>query len=285
MKSPQKFLTLGLGITLAFVALLFACNRTIQQSEKPTVSQLRTHKEAIDTLQATENVASKPLEVTQLKEKSEEDLLNKTDFSSLWLANAEMGDSPVLNGFYGPDRYRIEMYFKEVTKDVQNVNLYHVKGKSRFKKNITPFEGTITIDSLVHFIDPNLDTTGLGVEESYHVFGTFELKEEEKVAGSGIFRGKMLMDFGKNSEGLSLWYFSQSSPAKGSGFLFDGEWQSYKTAKTKPVIWAKDIFMFADQILKNFSIGERDVEINPKYRKLGWDNFWENDEWWHDAVQ
>ena len=30
-------------------------------------------------------------------------------------------------------------------------------------------------------------------------------------------------------------------------------------------------------------MGEREVEINKEYRHLGWDNFWENDEWWVDA--
>jgi hypothetical protein len=52
---------------------------------------------------------------------------------------------------------------------------------------------------------------------------------------------------------------------------------------TKPVIWSRDLFRIGNGILKDFSYGERDVEINPKYRHLGWDTFWSGDEWWTDA--
>ena len=38
--------------------------------------------------------------------------------------------------------------------------------------------------------------------------------------------------------------------------------------------------MFANDILKDFSYGEREIEINPKYRKLGWADFWQSEEWW-----
>jgi hypothetical protein len=40
--------------------------------------------------------------------------------------------------------------------------------------------------------------------------------------------------------------------------------------------------MFANDILADFSYGERDIQINEKYVHLGWDNYWEQDEWWVD---
>ena len=41
--------------------------------------------------------------------------------------------------------------------------------------------------------------------------------------------------------------------------------------------------MFANNILADFSYGERDIQINEKYVHLGWDNYWEQDEWWVDS--
>jgi len=49
------------------------------------------------------------------------------------------------------------------------------------------------------------------------------------------------------------------------------------------VLWSRDLFRFANDILQDFSYGEREIEINPKYRNLGWDNFWDGEEWWHDS--
>ena len=64
----------------------------------------------------------------------------------------------------------------------------------------------------------------------------------------------------------------------------EGTWTSYtKKDMVKPFIIADDFFAVANGIIKDFSYGEREVEINPKYRSLGWETLWENDEWWHEA--
>ena len=63
----------------------------------------------------------------------------------------------------------------------------------------------------------------------------------------------------------------------------EGTWTNYKTAEVKPIICALDLFMFANDILEDFSYGEREIEINENYRKLGWDTYWENDEWWSET--
>ncbi len=81
----------------------------------------------------------------------------------------------------------------------------------------------------------------------------------------------MNMDFlVRNDNSTELWYFSPQTKSKASGFRFIGEWQSHLTKASKPIIWAKDLFSFVNEIIKDFSIGERDVEINAKYRHLGW---------------
>lgn len=284
----MKNIIVSVGILLILSITYYSCSRNSQDKTK-LAAKLTTHKEAIDSLRI-DNIAEKPLRLTNLTKKQVKDSLLALDLSNLFASkNPEEGFSNRFDGLYGKDNYRIEMFFAEATKDAENATIYHIKGKSRFKNNITPFEGTITIDSLVAFEDPNIDTTNYDQESIRHkmlysAVGNFVLKEDSTAKGSGIFSGKMTMDFLVRNDNLTeLWYFSPQTKSKASGFRFIGEWQSYLTKVSKPVIWAKDLFSFVNEIIKDFSIGERDVEINAKYRHLGWDNYWEMDEWWHEA--
>jgi hypothetical protein len=118
----------------------------------------------------------------------------------------------------------------------------------------------------------------------YTGFGKFSFKEDSTMKGSGMFNGKVVLDFlFKDDDTINSWFFSPQTPAQASGYKLTGNWKSYKTNKTKPVIFGKDIFTLANDILADFNIGERDVEINPKYRHLGWDNYWDMKEWWAES--
>ncbi|WP_421797977.1 hypothetical protein [Haliscomenobacter sp.] len=272
----------------AFVLCLFGLMQCTQKAAQQTVKEteptpLVTHAEGADTLRdesITENEV-KPIKLKWLNSAGMHGLLDTLDLSDIVASHdwAELG-------FYGEDRYKIEFYFSKVTKDEKDPFLYHVVGKNRHKKVISEFKGTFRIDSLAQVTDPNLDTEevgDMGVQRIYSANGKFTLAEDSLKKYSGRFTGKMQMDFGAYDKApIELWYFSET-PNKGSGIRYDGTWTSYKTGKSKPVIWSKDLFRFANDILEEFSIGERDVEINEKYRKLGWDNFWENEEWWAES--
>lgn len=65
--------------------------------------------------------------------------------------------------------------------------------------------------------------------------------------------------------------------------MLEGTWTSYVTGQEKPLVCVSDIFSFGGSVLKNFDVGERGPEINPKYARLGWNEVWENDEWWVEA--
>ena len=284
----MKNIIVSFGVLLILSITYYSCSRNSQDKTK-VAAKLTTHKEAIDSLRI-DNMSEKPLRLSNLTKKQVRDSLSALDLSNLFASKIpEEGFSNRFDGLYGKDNYRIEIFFAEATKDAENATIYHIKGKSRFKKNITPFEGTITIDSLVAFEDPNIDTTNYDQESIRHkmlysAVGNFVLKEDSTAKGSGIFSGKMTMDFlVRNDNSTELWYFSPQTKSKASGFRFIGEWQSNLTKASKPVIWAKDLFSFVNEIIKDFSIGERDVEINAKYRHLGWDNYWEMDEWWYEA--
>jgi hypothetical protein len=284
----KKHLSQLTFFAVAFVFCLFGLMQCTQKAAQQTVKEteptpLVTHAEGADTLRDESITESevKPIKLKWLNSAGMHGLLDTLDLSDIVASHdwAELG-------FYGEDRYKIEFYFSEVTKDEKDPFLYHVVGKNRHKKVISEFKGTFRIDSLAQVTDPNLDTEevgDMGVQRIYSANGKFTLAEDSLKKYSGRFTGKMQMDFGAYDKApIELWYFSET-PNKGSGIRYDGTWTSYKTGKSKPVIWSKDLFRFANDILEEFSIGERDVEINEKYRKLGWDNFWENEEWWAES--
>jgi hypothetical protein len=196
------------------------------------------------------------------------------------------------------------MYFASVEKDPIQPHIYHITGKSRFKDNIIPFTGKIIINSLSYIQDTNLAQVtieNMGFKEVMTAKGKFELKEEVGYTGAGVFGGEALIDLGirkfedsYQEHEIDTWttFYKEVNEdsgvqlvgsSRGAGFLLDGNWTSYETSKVKPVLVAKDIFLISNDILENFMIGERDVVINPKYRQLGWDNYWSNDEWWNET--
>lgn len=272
------------AFTICLFGLMQCTQKAAQQTEKEEApTPLTTHTEGADTLRSEDIAESeiKPITLKWLPSTGMHALLDTLDLSDIIVSHdwAELG-------FYGADRYKIEFYFAEVTKDEKDPFLYHIVGKNRHKKVVTDFKGTLRVDSLAQITDPNLDTeevSDMGVQRIYSAGGSFTLAEDSLSKYSGRFTGHHKMDFASYDKApTEIWFFSDT-PNKGSGIRYDGVWTSYKTGKSKPVIWSKDLFRFANDILKEFSIGERDVEINEKYRSLGWDNFWENDEWWAES--
>jgi hypothetical protein len=283
------------------VLAVYACSRRTENSKPKLV--LTTHKEAIDTMRQVaqklprieeimENGA--PIIPLQTVKEVPQTAFEKIDYSDLLCTTDEdaVQYGRRFDGFYGKDNYRIEMYFGKVSQDPNRKNVYLVEGKSRYKKTIVPFTGEIVFEKATLIKDPNMqdlenvidDESEMNSNQFTALEGTFKLKENASLNSSGIFEGKVFMDILTKKKGdTQLWYYSPESKAQGGGFKFDGNWTSYKTGSQKHIVWAKDIFNFADSILEKFSIGEREVEINPKYRHLGWDKYWENDEWWSDA--
>lgn len=260
------------------------------QPNKPQVSVTpdvvtmarQTHKEAVDSLRADTTAAVLPSNQKMLTAAAVKSLLDTANLGALIV-----GSWPD-NGFYGPDNYRIEFIITKMEKTVNDPLVYAVEGKNKFKKTISDFRGFIEIKNVLEFTDPNLDTAeinDMNILKTYSMSGDFKFHEDSSKATSGLFAGTFKADFSKTTDrGLELWFYTDDTPAKGSGYRFDGTWTSYKdAAKTKPVLWSRDLFRFANEILEDFSYGERDIEINPKYRSLGWDNFWEGDEWWNET--
>jgi hypothetical protein len=227
-----------------------------------------------------EDLSYPAFEIQALADTTQQALLSQHDFSTLWMTDQQAGVA-VYNGFYGPDHYRIEICFASITRDSLLPQRYYVQGKSRYKKNILPFWGIITLDSMaaLHRSASNQDE---GKDEHYLVCGQFTLQEDSIRLGAGQFKGKLFLECRVAQQHNLQLAYSLKTPTHQAGFLFEGEWCSYRTATRKPVLWADNFFAVADDVLENFNLGERDVEINPKYRHLGWDSYWSQEEWWNE---
>jgi hypothetical protein len=217
-----------------------------------------------------------------------QEFLRKFEVGKLLLLN----DGP-LNGFMGADHYRVELVFSEVVRDSSHANRYWVRGKSRFKKTITPMAGYITLDQVQD--QPRLTKKKQGQSgaraqhadqlPAYSALGRFQLREDSLQRGAGTFAGEVVIDFVVGQDGqLSIETQSPQTPSQDAGIKLEGSWTSYATGQKKPVVLAYYIWAYGESVLKNFNVGERGPEINPKYAKLGWDDFWDNEEWWVDPA-
>jgi hypothetical protein len=76
---------------------------------------------------------------------------------------------------------------------------------------------------------------------------------------------------------------TEHTPSLGAGVLYTGTWTS-NAGQVKPATWVVNILSYVGpQVFSDFIIGERDRDINPKYARLGWNGYWENEEWWSSA--
>lgn len=269
----------------AIVALTMQCvNKQTANAPKATaaVPMKQTHKEAADTLLTDAEAPLKPLIFKPLTREKAMEILATKGIDSLFFKEYPN------NGFYGDDRYRIEFWMPNCMKNPADPTVYLLSGKTRYKKNINGFEGEIKVNQISEVIDPNIDTAevnAMAIQRIYAAQGTFEIREDPTLKSSGVFRGTIKFDFSVSEDNhVQLWYYSQGLPSGGAGFRMDGTWTSNTQPNvSKPLILADDLFRIANDILKDFSYGEREIEINKQYRSLGWESFWENDEWWQKA--
>ena len=229
------------------------------------------------------------------------ELLQTHNLSALWQHpdTAESSPRPSFQGFFGSDHYHFAMVFTQVRRDSSNPAVYHVRGKCRYRnKRIRPFSGTLTVRQLMDlpysgFLAARARQSETPADSltgrTYTARAQLQLQEERQENG-GIFEGEILLDFyvvpGQqpgyvfifDHEGLD-----DRLPTRGSGLLLRGNRRNISTGQVKPFIVAPDVAAAACYVLKDFMLDERMGQINPKYAKLGWSNYWENDEWWADS--
>ncbi|HEX8658192.1 MAG TPA: hypothetical protein VF690_11675 [Hymenobacter sp.] len=218
-------------------------------------------------------------------------LLQQHDLAALW-SGYEREDYTwrPMEGFYGPPHYRISFYFSKVERDSVRPNLFHVTGLDRYKKVITPFSGTITVDTLQLFTKKMfLDAAPAdSAAPAYTAIARFALNEDPTTKGAGNYVGQALLDFYIDSQqhlqmANSHPMASEHNPTRGAGLIFRGYHVSNQTGRRKSVAFSTDYSMVVPEALAKLGLGDRSEEVNPNLARLGWNEAWENDEWWAES--
>jgi hypothetical protein len=215
--------------------------------------------------------------------------LAANDLAPLWQADFghEANDSSrptILDGFYGGEHRHISVIFEQAQRDAAQPNVFQVRGRTRYKKNITPFEGTITVDGLQPLkAELDLEPGQEAGARAYTATARFVLREDPTTNGAGTYEGTALMDFYQLASGkldLVQLMFDADLPTGGGGLLFRGQWTSNRTGRQQAVAFATYPEAVLPDALKDLYIGERGETLNPKYARLDWSEAWENEEWW-----
>lgn len=229
---------------------------------------------------------------------SQRELLRSHDLSPLWLNDNLTGDKPVFEGFFGPDHYHFAMAFTRVKRDRADPTRYQVWGKCRYRKNIHSFSGTILVRQVVKLSYPGFlaavthndaDAADSVRGHTYTAHAQLQLAEENK-ENSGLFEGEVLLDFYvlPTRPPGAVYVFNHEGtddqlPTRGAGLLLRGKRRNVSTGQLKDFIVGPSVAAVAPHVFKDFMLDERMGQINPKYAKLGWNDYWSNDEWWVDS--
>lgn len=215
--------------------------------------------------------------------------LQQVDLAHAWSnVTAEAKGNPTMEGFYGPDHYRISFYFSKVRRDSLHSERYHIWGLNRYKKVITPFEGTCTVTRFAALPD-TAEMENSSKVRAYTAFAEYTLREDPKTKGAGVYSGKAMLDFcvdvrnqarQANFMGIDL---GLDNPTKGSGLLFEGVWRDNRTGQQKPASWSSNFLVIVPEALEKIGLGSRGDTIYPELAKYGWNEWYENDEWWAKA--
>ena len=209
------------------------------------------------------------------------DLLRQVDLTTAWRGTP----SETMDGFYGPDNYRISFHIDTLRRDAHRPNVFYFQGRDRYKRTITPFTGTLTVTRLAPLPDTVAMEHRFG-DRAYSAFASFVLREDSTVKGAGHCTGRAVLDFQVNAknqarqasfDGIDSGW---DNPTRGCGQVFRGVWQDNRTGQHKPVAWANFYGVIVPEVLSQLGLGGRSEEVNPELARYGWNTIMENDEWW-----
>ncbi|GAA4050327.1 hypothetical protein GCM10022409_41390 [Hymenobacter glaciei] len=209
-------------------------------------------------------------------------LLARASLGRLWQHQARSGSEDVLNGVLGYDGRRLEFVFLSVQPDAKSPGRYIVAGKFRCYGDITPFRGSIEVQQvqLLPATSAGEDGASNMAKPIYCATGSFALQATSTHGLGGRFDGQLAVDFRVGSSGrAALVPYTANALTRNGGLLFDGQWRDGADGDPVPAVW-KQGMAAAHQILTRFRIGDRDLHLNPRYARVGWDTYWQNDEWW-----
>lgn len=212
----------------------------------------------------------------------------------------------VLDGFFGNNPERLSLAILKATRDSLNPGLFHIAGRARYKKQVTDFTGSIQLTSVANYYDQGLlrtqgeetfiqDTTAAGSGDilnakAYSAAATFLFTSRPPAAYS--LSGRAMLDFWVTDKGKIGGLYApcegcvdDKMSSKGSSLLLRGKWLTSSPKQERSFTVARSIFAIANDLIKDFAIGDRGAQVNPKYDKLGWSDYWENEEWHTDSPE
>lgn len=209
------------------------------------------------------------------------------DLSAVWQGkeySANEQKPTVCEGFFGSDHYRIELVLLEVSRDATDSLLYYVQGKDRYKKRVSSFAGAIRLERLRRVSIKSFEDELQGAfARFYTARGEFQFREVDTVH-PGTFTGSIGIDFQQKADSSLVpdyfWGDEHRQYANGGKLRLSGKWISIKTGIRKKFLAGANLEGISREIVPDFNIGERGFTLNPKYAHLGWDKYWQNDEWW-----
>jgi hypothetical protein len=201
-------------------------------------------------------------------------LLRQCDMAALFAVSKKYPTSQ--NGFVGPTPQRLEVVFKQVTQDDQHPGLYRVDGLTRTKGAIRILEGSIQLQQVRYAWED--------ASQTYIATGTFRFTQPAYARQAATtWQGLVAVDF-EVKEGRAQLFLEEGAMLPVSrGFAFEGKRATTQAKQPERVIWAANFGPLGSSILEGFGPGGRSEEVAPRYRKYGWDKYWENDEWWADS--
>ena len=213
-------------------------------------------------------------------------LLARAGLGRLWQHQPQAGADDVLNGCFGYDGRRIEFVFLSVQADAKKTGRYRVAGKFRCYGDVTPFRGSVEVQQLQRLpAELAANDSGNGRAASiYCATGAFSLQATSSHGLGGRFDGKLTVDFQLAANGRAKLVDYTANPAtRNGGLLFDGSWRDGAAGEPVAVVWKQGMAV-AHQILTRFEIGDRDAHLNPRYARVGWNSYWQNEEWWTEKA-
>lgn len=217
-------------------------------------------------------------------------LLRRYDLTPFW--NDPHGDFQpvlVLEGFLGKEHRRLGLAITNVRRDPTQPQVFWVTGRMRKHRVTTPFTGKLVVDKIIDLQD---DSVGPGeaadsTNRLYTASASFNFRPQG-AQSSGEFVGQAFFDFVVPQRGnvymvtTIMTQPNDAFPARGCGMVLRGHWVA-ANGKQEHMLVAKDLFAISSEVFPDFGIGDRGTEINLKYAHLGWNEAWENDEWWAES--
>lgn len=164
-------------------------------------------------------------------------------------------------GFIGDDYQRFYIHFSSVVQSKTDPYKYSIRGKTKVKETIRPFEGSLVVKQAV--IGKNDD-----FPKYLQGYATCEmiLQEDKNQTSTGIIKGTInigyVIDPKKNFRYDALLFYTDGF----SNNTFTGTWTSYKTKKSKKC-------NFGDYRIPesgDLDVGAGEFSPSPKYFDKGW---------------